>query len=212
MTDKAKFWDRIAERYAASPIADEASYRTKLEMTRAYFTLQSEVLEIGCGTGSTALAHAPHVKRILATDISAKMLEIARGKAEAAGAGNIDFVQARVEDLTVPDAAFDAVLAMSVLHLVADMDGAIAKAFRALKPGGVLVSSTVCLRDEMPYLRFLLPLGRLFGKVPDEVAFLTAEGLRNALTDNGFAIEREWYPGRRKARFIVARKPGGPGV
>lgn len=208
MADTQKFWDRIAERYAASPVSDETSYRAKLDMTRDYFSPLSEVLEIGCGTGSTAISHAPHVKHLLATDISAKMLEIARRKAEAAGAGNIDFLHVGAEELTVPDAAFDAVLAMSVLHLVEDMASVIAKAHRALKPGGVFITSTVCLADEMPYLRFLLPLGRLIGKVPEVVTFLTAQTLRKSLSGNGFVVEREWYPGRRKARFLVARKPG----
>jgi methylase of polypeptide subunit release factors len=59
------------------------------------------VLEFGCGTGSTAIAHAPYVKRILATDVSAKMIEIARANAERAGIENVTFGQAAVEELGV---------------------------------------------------------------------------------------------------------------
>ena len=55
MATSARFWDRIAERYSKSPVADEAAYQKKLQVTREYFRPDMEVLEIGCGTGSTAI-------------------------------------------------------------------------------------------------------------------------------------------------------------
>ena len=69
---RAKFWDWIAERYARTPVADEASYKKKLQITQDYLRPGMEVLEFGCGTGSTALIHAPHVKHIHAIDISSR--------------------------------------------------------------------------------------------------------------------------------------------
>ena len=95
MDRPAKFWDKIAEGYAKQPVADEAAYQKKVQVTREYFQPEMEVLEFGCGTGSTAIAHAPYVKHILAIDISAKMLEIARVKAAAANVGNITFERSR---------------------------------------------------------------------------------------------------------------------
>ena len=50
-----RFWDRIAERYARKPVPDEAVYQEKLKVTREYFRADTDVLEIGCGTGSTAI-------------------------------------------------------------------------------------------------------------------------------------------------------------
>jgi len=79
----AKFWDRIADRYSRKPVADEAAYQKKLQVTREYLRPDMEVLEFGCGTGSTAIVHAPCVKQIRAIDVSAKMIEIARHKADA---------------------------------------------------------------------------------------------------------------------------------
>jgi cyclopropane fatty-acyl-phospholipid synthase-like methyltransferase len=76
MNQFAKFWDKQAERYAKSPVQDEASYQKKLQKSREYFLPEMEVLEFGCGTGSTALLHAPFVKHILATDVSANMIQI----------------------------------------------------------------------------------------------------------------------------------------
>ena len=83
MDRSVKFWDKIAERYSKRPIADEVAYQKKLQVTREYFRPDMEVLELGCGTGSTAILHAPYVKHILAIDISSKMIDIAQAKADA---------------------------------------------------------------------------------------------------------------------------------
>ena len=91
MREPDKFWDKIAERYSKKPVADEAAYQKKLEVTRSYFHFEMKVLEFGCGTGSTAIAHAPYVKHILAIDISSKMIEIARAKAAADKVKNVTF-------------------------------------------------------------------------------------------------------------------------
>ena len=66
MDREARFWNKLADRYSRRPISDEATYEKKLEITRQYFRPDMEVLEIGCGTGTTAIAHAPYVKHILA--------------------------------------------------------------------------------------------------------------------------------------------------
>ena len=101
MPEPSRFWDRHAEGYAKRPVADEAAYQKKLQVTQEYLRPEMEVLEFGCGTGSTALVHAPHVRHIRAIDISAKMLDIARGKAEAAKVGNVTFEQAAIDDFEV---------------------------------------------------------------------------------------------------------------
>jgi ubiquinone/menaquinone biosynthesis C-methylase UbiE len=57
MAQATQFWNKIAEKYSQQPIADEAAYQKKLAVTRDYFRPDMEVLEIGCGTGSTAILH-----------------------------------------------------------------------------------------------------------------------------------------------------------
>ncbi len=94
MGTPARFWDRIADRYSRSKISDEDAYRKKLELTRGYFTPESNVLELGCGTGGTAILHAPHVKHYRATDISGRMIEIAEERQAAADVENLSFEQA----------------------------------------------------------------------------------------------------------------------
>lgn len=205
MAVSSRFWDRHAKGYAKRPVADEAAYRRKLQVTRAYFRPDMELMELGCGTGSTAIVHAPHVKHIRALDVSAKMLEIARRKAAAAGIENIAFEQAAIDDFSAPDESFDMVLGLSILHLVEDKEAVIAKVHRLLKPGGLFVSSTVCLGETMAFFKLIGPIGKAIGLLPLVKVFKVAE-LVESLTAAGFAIDHQWQPGKGKAVFIVAKK------
>lgn len=206
MSATAKFWNRMAKGYAKSSIADQASYEHKLELTRSYFTPETEVVEIACGTGSTALLHAPHVKHILATDISENMLAIAREKAAAQNITNVTFECTPLEDLTVPDGSVDMVMAHSILHLLPKPEAAIAHAHRMLKPGGLFVSSTVCLQDGLGFFRYILPIARAVGYAPPHVGFMKGTELAAMIEQAGFSLEHNWRPGPKKAVFIIARK------
>jgi 2-polyprenyl-3-methyl-5-hydroxy-6-metoxy-1,4-benzoquinol methylase len=164
-----------------------------------------DVLELGCGTGTTALHHAPHVKHIRAVDISAKMLEIARAKAEAAGVTNVTFETASVEDLRSTAETYDVVMVHSLLHLLDDRAAALAEIHRVLKPGGLLVSSTVCLGGGLPWLRLLIPVMRVLGLAP-RVWFLTPDALTAEVEAAGFRIAHSWRHGRMTSLFLMARK------
>ena len=205
MAQPSRFWDRHAKGYAKRPVADEAAYQKKLGMTQDYLKPDMEVLEFGCGTGTTAIIHAPFVRHIRATDISGKMLEIARAKAAAGGIKNVTFEQSSIDELNADDASYDAVMGHSILHLLENKENAIASVYRMLKPGGVFVTSTACLGGIMPVLRVILPVGRFFGLLP-LVKFFTAEELEGDLTDAGFRIDYRWQPDKRKGVFIVAQK------
>ena len=201
----AVFWDKIAPKYASQPIADEAAYQRKLAKTREYFRPDSEVLEIGCGTGSTAIAHAPFVKHVDATDFSGKMLGIARERAAEAKVDNVTFRQTSIEALDEPDGSYDVILGLSVLHLLEDREAAIAKIHRLLAPGGVFISSTACLKDMAWYIPLAMPIGRALRVFPF-VAVFSGDDLQRGIADTGFELEHVWRPDPKKAMFIVARK------
>lgn len=204
MARSAKFWDRIAKRYEKKPVGDEAAYQRKLAKTREYFRPDMEVLEIGCGTGSTAIAHAPYVRHIRATDISKKMIEIAKGKAAAAGVQNVSFECSAVEDLDVASESIDAVLAHSLLHLLEDKEAVIERIHDMLRPGGIFVSNTVCLGDNMQWFRYVGPIGWWLGIFP-MVRIFTSNELEESLASARFEIVHAWQPDKRVV-FIVARK------
>ena len=207
MHKEAWFWDKIAIKYSKQPIADEAAYQKKLKVTQELFSPDMEVLELGCGTGSTAIVHAPFVKHIRAIDVSSNMIEIARGKADAEHIENITFEVATCDEASAPDESLDVVLAMSILHLLEDKESVIAEVYRMLKPGGGFISSTVCLTGIMKLLKLVIPIGRLFGYIPQVVKFFSSKELEKSLTDAGFVIDYQWQPDKSKALFIVAKKP-----
>jgi len=206
MDQSDKFWDKIAERYSKQPIADEAEYQKKLQVTRQYFRPDMAVFEFGCGTGSTAIIHAPYVKHILAIDISSKMIDIAQGKADAENIHNITFERATIDEFNVPDGSLDVVMGFSILHLLDNKEQVISQVHKMLKPGGIFVTSTVCLNNWMKLIKFVVPIGRLLGVMP-LVKVFTAEELVASFTSAGFEIDYQWQPGQNKSAFIVAKKP-----
>jgi len=207
VSTESRFWDRLAERYSRQPIADEAAYQHKLRVTQGYLEPEMQLFEFGCGTGSTALVHAPYVAHIRAIDYSENMLAIARGKARDAGIENVGFEQADIVSLEVPDASYDMVLGLSILHLLRDKQAVIDKVTRMLKPGGLFVSSTACLGDTMAMFKYLAPLGKALRLLP-QLDVMTTTELRRSIEQGGFDIEQLWQPKRGAAVFIVARKSG----
>lgn len=212
MAQSIKFWDKIADRYSKQAIADEAAYQKKLQVTQGYFNPEMEVLEIGCGTGSTALIHAPYVKHIRAIDFSANMLAIAQAKADAQNIHNVTFEQTSIDELSISDQSFDMVLGMGILHLLKNKEAAIAKVYNMLKVGGLFVTNTVCLGDTMAWFKLIAPIGKFFGLFP-LVRVFSVKDLEKSFADAGFEIDYQWQPGdyhwqlgKGKIVFIVAKK------
>jgi ubiquinone/menaquinone biosynthesis C-methylase UbiE len=205
--DAENFWDNTAEKYAKSPIGNEAVYQEKLEATQKYLNAESEVLELACGTGTTSIFQAPKVKHILATDISNKMLDIGRKRANEAGISNITFQQVTVEDLDADPSSFDVVLALNILHLIDNPAAAVNKVSNLLKPGGVFVTGTACLGDvRFNYYRFIIPVMRLLGKAPP-VHYVKRSDLEGYFAEAGLEIDFQRPPAKGEAAFIIVKKP-----
>jgi len=204
----ARFWNRAARKYAATPVADMIGYEKTLDRTRQSLAPDNSVFEFGCGTGTTELKLAPYVKHIVASDISGEMIAIAREKAATDGTANVTFVVGSPDDTAWPDRSFDAVLGFSVLHLVPDLDATLRSVHRHLKPGGTFISKTPCLREMNLLLRFVVPAMQLVGKAPS-VLFLSSKELEHKIETAGFEIvERARHgSGRTDGRaFLVAKK------
>lgn len=213
MDKSTKFWNKTAENYSKQPIADEAVYERKLQATRKYFQPDMEVLEIGCGTGSTAIIHAPYVKHIRAIDFSSEMIAIAQSKVDALNIQNITFEQASIDSLNVPDQTLDVVLGLNVIHLLENKEAAISKVYQMLKPGGIFVTSTVCLGDTMAWFKLFALIGKFLGLFP-LVKIFTMKELEASLTDAGFETDYQfetdfqWQLGTVKTVFNITKKAG----
>ncbi len=215
--EKAVFWNRIARKYAADAIADEVGYERTLQRVRALLTPSQQVLEVGCGTGTTALRLAPGVAQMLSTDVSDEMIAIARERLAALPLPNLRFALADVDApcSTGAGGSFDTVLAFNVLHLVGDLSGALTSLFGALKPGGLFVSKTPCVGLMNPLIHWIaLPVMKALGKAPPVQVF-DANDLQRAIRQAGFEVlSVEWHASKSKdvRPFIVARKPLKAGV
>lgn len=208
--DSARFWDRAAPKYAVSPIKDMRGYERTIDRTRSLLDTSDTVLEIGCGTGMTALRLAPGVSRLVAADVSSEMISIARRKAEAEGLRNVEFTVVEAGSAPGSDGIYDAVLAFNLLHLVAERPTTIANVYRLLKPGGVFITKTPCLSEMNLLIRAAVPIMQFVGQAPF-VSFFSASELENEIETAGFAIvERARHGSQRKDPrvFIVAQKPG----
>jgi ubiquinone/menaquinone biosynthesis C-methylase UbiE len=207
---KAVFWDRVARKYAADPIADMAGYEATLLRVQALLTSDQDVLEIGCGTGTTALRLAPSTRRLLATDVSTGMIAIAREKLAAQAVPQLRFEVADADAPVFGRGAYDVALAFNLLHLVSDLDQALELAVQALRPGGLLISKTPCIAEMNPLVPYLaLPLMRAIGKAP-HVLCLNEAKLTSAIARQGMeivSVERHGTRGKDIRVFIVARKP-----
>ena len=208
-----RFWNWIARRYAANTIADQAGYEKTLQRTCEFLSAEHEVLELGCGTGSTALRLAPHTARLLATDLSPAMLVIARERLQAQPMPQLEFALADVDGLDFGAARYDRVLAFNLLHLSADLDQTLATIVRALRPGGLLISKTPCIGELNPFitrpLALLMRVLRIVGRAP-YMRFLDEAQLSAAMQRAGLqllASERHGTRGKDVRAFIVARKP-----
>ena len=206
MTKGTGFWNFMAKRYAKSNVADPAAYERKLSMTRELLAPDMEIVEFGCGTGTTAIAHAPHVKHILASDFSPRMLAIARDKAAAAGIENITFREAELADLGLADDSVDMVQGHSILHLLPEWRDALAEAFRIIRPGGAFVTSTACIGEGAAIFRWIVPIAHAIGVLPP-VQFFSRDMLETEMVATGFVIEESWQPKPGAAVFLIARKP-----
>ena len=204
-TDEAQFWDSIAPKYARKPVGDPVAYEAKLTRVHSLLNASDRVLEIGCGTGSTALQLAPGVAHITATDISRGMIDIARSKLGRDAPSNVSFRQADAADW-IDGHPFDAICAFSLLHLVEDVPGVVDSVRAQLKPGGLFISKTECLKHRSVAMRALVAALTAIGIAP-RVIPLSESDLHRALRAAGFEIEQSTYLGRKRTNpFIVARR------
>jgi len=204
----ARFWDDIAEKYAAKPVVDMAAFERKKAITREHLRTDARVLEVGCGTGSLALAMAPYAGHIHALDVSAEMVRIANHKKQAQGVANVTFHQGPLDALGAFEREhFDSAWAYSILHLVPDRPRTLRALFERLKPGGSLISSNVCLGGSWVPYGPLITVMRWFGKAPYVYIYDRPTILRE-LREAGFvAIEEKDVGAEKTVAFIVAKKP-----
>jgi ubiquinone/menaquinone biosynthesis C-methylase UbiE len=133
-----KVFGERAAFYATSAIHTEQAVLDRV-VALARPEPQMSALDVATGAGHTAFALAPHVARVIATDITPEMLAQAERLRGERGVPNVEFGLADVHALPFGDGAFDIVTCRRAAHHFARIGDALAEMRRVLRPGGRLV-------------------------------------------------------------------------
>jgi ubiquinone/menaquinone biosynthesis C-methylase UbiE len=99
---------------------------------------QAKVLDLGCGAGHVSFHVAPHVREVVAYDLSAEMLDVVGRTAAQRGLTNITTQAGMAEHLPFTDASFDYVFSRYSAHHWRDLDAGLRETARVLKPAGTV--------------------------------------------------------------------------
>jgi len=207
MTQDARaFWNRVARRYARMDIRNPDAYEQTLDTVRAHLSETDHVLELGCGTGTTAFRLAPGVRRYLASDYSSEMINIALERQPTETHGNLGFHVGQIGDEDHPTGPFNMVLCFNFLHLLDDRQKVVAEIHKNLEPGGMFISKTPCLSGVFSLLQPVVLILHAFGKAPS-FKFLSSKRLETEIKTAGFEImETARHPEGSVRHVIVAKK------
>ena len=135
-----KLYSGFAQRHFAKPaVVAFREYLVRRIVKTARIDSTSRVLSIGCGIGDTEILLARHAAHITGVDLSPAGIESARAAAARQGVRNAEFVAAAFDGERFAGRQFDAVIAVFVLHHLADRIAThVAPAIhRLLRPGGM---------------------------------------------------------------------------
>ena len=211
MNKSEKFWDMSSRNYDKTEERFEYIHSKSRKNTKKYLNSRNVVLDYGCGTGTTSCELANYVKEIHAIDISSKMIDIAKLKAIDGKIENVNFSQTDIFDERFEKESFDTILAFNVLHTIHDPRKVIQRIYKLLKPEGLFISVTPCLRDKMSFMvNIQIQLVRVLckiGVIPVPIRRHKSSELDNLMANGNFqTIATEKIYKGASSYFVVATK------
>jgi SAM-dependent methyltransferase len=185
-----EFFDGLAERHGYAWWGSQTAAGQRREKKRAQFALAwldlrpgRRVLEIGCSTGGFSRHFAATGADIVATDVSPKLIELARGWNESP---NLRFEVEDAAALSFPDGSFDAVMGNAILHHL-DLTVVLPELRRVLRGGGrVYFAEPNMLNPHVWTVLNVAAVRRRQKEIsPDETAFCRWR-LHAAFAEHGF--------------------------
>jgi SAM-dependent methyltransferase len=158
MSEPVRLWDSAeaaaAWQRGASLRAASMRVPTELMLDLARLEPGDRVLDVAAGSGEQSLAAAQRVGprgSVLATDISAAMLEVAANEARAAGIDSFETLVGNTEELELDPMSFDAAISRNGLMFMPNLGRALGVIYAALKPGKRLAAIVWSTRETNPY-------------------------------------------------------------
>jgi ubiquinone/menaquinone biosynthesis C-methylase UbiE len=175
------FWDFSAPFYDIAEATNGKAYGGMLKLIHRLVPEGARVLELAAGTGAISLAVADNAADVVCTDISERMLSIAKRKAARRGIANVIFQPCDIFKTSFADNEFDVVIASQVLHLLDEPERAAAELKRISRS---MVIAPVCLLKNINAVaRVKVGFWRLLGFAPKNE--FDAESYREFLTRIG---------------------------
>ena len=211
MDKSEKFWDNMASKYDKTENRFEKINIKILEHTQKYLKENDVLLDFGCATGAKALKLTNFVKQIHGIDISNKMIENAKKNAALQKIANIAFTKATIFDENLRDESYDVILGYNMLHGLEDTQKIMQRISELLVSGGLFISVTPCMKEQMSFLSKLqLPLFLFLIKVsalPNVLIRYKFKELENLINDAHLQIiDTEIFHNWMSNYFIVAQK------
>jgi 2-polyprenyl-3-methyl-5-hydroxy-6-metoxy-1,4-benzoquinol methylase len=211
MNKAENFWDKASKNYDKTEERFNYIHKKSRENTKRFLKDSDAVLDYGCGTGTVSCQFSSLVKDIHAIDISSKMIAISKAKAALGEIENVNFEQADIFDGKYSKESYDVILAFNMLHTVPSPQNVVLQINELLKPEGLFISVTPCLRQNMSFLVNLqIQLVRVLcrvGLIPIPIRRITSSEVDDLLISNGFQVveSEEIYKGA-SSYFVVAKK------
>ena len=146
-------------------------------------------LDIATGGGHTALAVAPHVARVVATDITAPMLAAAREFVLGRGATNVEVALADAEALPFPACSFDLVTCRIAAHHVPEPARFVQEVRRVLQPGALFVLQDQVTPEDPGAAEWITRFEKQ--RDPSHQRALSHSGWLALLGASGFSVETD---------------------
>ena len=211
MNQTQKFWDKQAKNYDSSERQFEPVFLEVLAKTKAYLNAKDNILDFGCATGTKTFELAEGIKHIHGLDISTEMINEALKKQNETKLPNISFSQGTLFNPELEKASFETIISYGVIHVLDESETAIQRIHELLKPDGLFISTTACLKDKMTFknsFSFLAyRLIKRLGLFPLHLNMLRSSDVETLIQNQGFSlIQAETIFHGITISFIVAKK------
>ena len=182
--------------------ATEYDFAATLQNQNDFFTnnlsaSKGAALDIGCGSGILAFELAQYYDNVVAVDLSAKMLDIARQKRSAP---NIEYIQMDASQLAI-DRKFDLIVSAATFHHLPNLPAALDAIKKLLNPHGKIVFVDNISEVETP-----ATIGYILGAARDFKPDCSTYGFRNALRLLKFRLSPGWLKHLASDRYLSERR------